>query len=111
MSRAIVAAVAAALGLAACSTLKEVGGETALSGQQLDAALGLYGPYSQFMQIDGKPTYVWRRHYTADAQDYYCELRIETGYRRTISASVMQGYPQACRLFSVRYSAHTNAGG
>ena len=108
MSRAIIAAVAAALGLGACSTLKEVGGESALSGQQLDAAVGLYGPYAEYLVLAGKPTYVWRRLYPVDALDFYCELRVETGYRRTINRSLMQGYPAACQMFSVRYRSQNN---
>lgn len=106
MSR--LAAIAGALLLAACQTTAETGGANALYGEELDAALGLYGPYAEYLMLDGKPTYVWRRNFQTADQNYFCELRVETGFRRTISRSVMQGFPDACRLFSVSYKAARN---
>lgn len=96
------------LGLAACSTVSEVTGDSALSGHDLDAAVGLYGPWEDFVVLDGRPTYIWRRHYVDQKKNYYCELRVEMGFRRTISRSTMQGFPDACRLFSVRYKSNLN---
>lgn len=115
----------AALALCGCQTMDEVTGDSALAGQPIDSALALYGPWEEYAVIDGKPIYIWRRHYTSTTPpaeiasgtaasaatatrisgptDYYCELRVEMGFRRLISRSLMQGYPDACRMFSVRY--------
>jgi hypothetical protein len=71
-----------------------------LEGKQLDAALGRYGSWSERLTMEGRPTYIWRRSLVADKQAYFCELRVETAFRQTISRSVMQGYPDACRLFA-----------
>lgn len=107
MLRAI--GIAAFVTLAGCQTLGEVSGGSALSGQELDTAVGLYGPWAEFLVLDGKRTYVWRRQYVADdRKPYFCELRVEMGFRRTISGSTLQGYPEACRLFAVRYRTANN---
>lgn len=91
------------LGLSACASAGEVTGSDALSGQPLEAAISLYGPYENFLVLDGRPTYIWRRRYEAEGKEYFCELRAEMGFRRQISRSLMQGFPDACRLFSVRF--------
>ncbi|WP_374472398.1 hypothetical protein [Phenylobacterium sp.] len=95
-------AVAGLISLGGCQTLAPAGAEGALSGQELDAAVGLYGPWTEYLVLDGKRTYLWRKRYAGGPQDYYCELRVEMGFRRTISRSFIQGYPQACRLFAAR---------
>ncbi|WP_334162095.1 hypothetical protein [Phenylobacterium sp.] len=100
--------IAAFAALAGCQTLGEVSGGSALSGQELDTAVGLYGPWAEYLVLDGKRTYVWRRHYVAEDKPYFCELRVEMGFRRTISTSTLQGYPDACRLFAVRYRTANN---
>ena len=92
---------ALALATAACAT-PGAGGESRLAGQDLDAAVGLYGPWSDSMVLNGRPTYVWRRQVTAEAKAYYCELHVQTGFRRTISRTTLQGFPDACRLFGAR---------
>lgn len=94
-----------ALCLAACGTVGEAGGESALAGQDIGAAVGIYGPWETFAVLDGKPTYIWRRSYVAEEKTLFCELRIELGFRRAISRSSMQGFPDACRLFGVRYKS------
>lgn len=104
----LILAITAAVLLTGCSTVREVTGNSAIDGQPLDAAVAIYGPWEQLVVLEGVQTYIWRRHYTAESKDYYCELRVETGYRKTISRSVMQGFPDACRLFSVRYRAKVN---
>ena len=70
-------------------------------------AVNLYGPWDSQMTIGATPIYVWRRHYTASdtKQEFYCELRVEMGFRRTISSSQMQGYPAACNLFGIKYTS------
>jgi len=100
--------IAALVAVAGCQTVSEVGGDSALSGQELDTAVGLYGPWQEFLVLDGKRTYVWRRHYLAEEKPYFCELRVEMGFRRTISRTFVQGYPEACRLFAVRYRTANN---
>lgn len=97
-------AIACAIVVAGCAGTGAATATDSLEGQQLDAATGRYGAWAQQMNLGGKPTYIWRRSYVADNQPYYCELRIETGFRQTISRTSMQGYPDACRLFAVRYS-------
>ncbi|MCR5879477.1 hypothetical protein [Phenylobacterium sp. J367] len=109
-------AAACALALGACATAGgrvsiadgavaggPVGVATArsgLDGQQLDAALGRYGSWNERLTLEGTPTYIWRRAVVADTGAAYCELRVETAFRQTISRSVFQGAPQACRLFT-----------
>jgi hypothetical protein len=99
--------IGAFVALAGCGTTNVVSGESTLSGKDLQMAVNLYGPWEGKMDIDGVSTYVWRRHYTASdtKQDFYCELRVQMGFRTTISSSVMQGYPAACNLFGITYKS------
>jgi hypothetical protein len=101
------APITALLALAACATPAAVSGDNRLSGQDIQAAVGLYGPWDQRVVLGDQPIYIWRRHLrpAGAASDVYCELRIETAYRTTVSRSQMQGYPAACDLFSVRYKS------
>ena len=100
----------ALLALSACST-----GKTPVSsqflGQHIDAVTALYGPWAEVVTLEeGRPMYIWRRNMTVDTANYYCELWIETGYRKAVARRVMQGYPAACRQFQVRYVAAGMAG-
>lgn len=100
--------IAALLALGACATNSAaVPGENNLTGKDIQAAVAIYGPWSQQLTLSGQPVYIWRRHLrpAGSATDVYCELRIETGYRTTVSRSQMQGYPAACNLFSIRYTS------
>lgn len=101
-------AVACAIALTGCASTGAATATNSLEGQQLDAALGRYGAWAEQTNLGGKPTYIWRRSYVAADQAFFCELRIETGFRQTIAHTSMQGMPDACRLFSVRYSAPGN---
>jgi hypothetical protein len=101
-------APAAFLALAACQTVGEVSGESALIGEELDSAVGLYGPWAESLVLDGRQTYVWRRSSTIEGKVYFCELRVETSYRRTVSRAYLQGFPEACGLFSVQYRSEEN---
>lgn len=101
------ATVLSLLVLAGCSTTA-VSGASALSGQDLDAAYALYGPWEDQVTLEGRRYYIWRRRRIDDAGvERYCELRVEMGFRRMIQNSVMQGYPAACELFTVRYEVLT----
>ena len=99
--------ICAVLTLAGCATKAVVSGDSTLSGKDIQMAVNLYGPWDSQMTIDDTPMYVWRRHYTASdtKQDFYCELRVQMGFRRTISSSQMQGYPAACDLFGIKYTS------
>jgi hypothetical protein len=99
--------IAALLALAACATPAAVSGDSRLAGQDIQAAVALYGPWAEEVTLQGQRLYIWRRHFRAagGASDVYCELRVETGYRTTISRSQMQGFPAACNLFSIRYQS------
>jgi hypothetical protein len=98
-------AAAAVLLLAGCATTPVVDAPTALNGRELDTALNLYGPWDERVVLNGKPHYVWRRGVVLNGQTYVCELRAEVAYRNTIRASIVEGYPAACGLFSVQYTA------
>jgi hypothetical protein len=98
-------AIAAALLLTACATAPVVDAPTALNGRELETALNLYGRWDQRVVLEGKPHYVWRRAVILSGQTYYCELRAEVGYRNVIRASIVEGYPAACGLFAVHYTA------
>lgn len=100
----IVAAIAC-LALAGCATTPVVDAPTVLNGQALDTALNLYGPWEQRVVLNGQPHYIWRRGVLLNGQTYICELRAEVAYRNTIRSSIVEGYPAACGLFSVHYSA------
>lgn len=99
--------IAALLALCACATPAVVSGDSNLSGKDIEAAVNLYGPWDQHVLLGAQPVYIWRRHLrpAGAASDVYCELRIETAWRTTVSRSQMQGYPAACDLFSIRYKS------
>lgn len=91
--------------LGACATTDTVQAPTALNGRELDTALNLYGKWDEKIVLNGRPHYIWRRAILMNGQNYYCELRSEVGYRNIISDAVVEGYPAACSLFSIRYDA------
>jgi hypothetical protein len=99
------ATLLALLLLAGCTSVRELDPETALSGKDLDSAVGLYGPWEQKLTRNGRPTFVWRRHLVEGDAHYYCEMSVEMGFRQTISHSYMLGFPRACELFNVRFES------
>ena len=103
MKRPIVLALA--MLLAGCAST--VNGPSRLAGQELDAAVALYGEWSEEVTLDGEPTYIWRRTLVASGGPQVCELRVQLGFRRTISRAFMQGLPDACKLYAVRSESLT----
>lgn len=93
------------LALAGCQSIEN--GPSRLEGQNLDAAMALYGPWTEQTLIDGRPLYIWRRTLIAGGQPYVCELRLETGFRDAISKAYLQGVPDACKLFALKEEALT----
>lgn len=83
------------------------GGPSRLAGQELDAAVALYGNYVERIELDGGPTYIWRRTLIVGEQPRVCELRVQLGFRKTIRRAFMQGQPDACQLYAVKYEALT----
>jgi len=98
----LVGAGLALLLLSACAASKAPVSSQFL-GQHIDSVTALYGPWAEVVTLEGRPMYIWRRNTTIADANYYCELWIETGYRKAVSKRVMQGYPAACRQFQVRY--------
>lgn len=101
--RSVLPVLVAATALAGCASA--AGGPSHLTGQQLDAAVALYGPWADEIEFEDRPLYIWRRSFVQDGSPRYCELRIQLGFRRTIRRAYLQGFPDACRLFAVRYEA------
>jgi hypothetical protein len=93
-------ALALLIPLAACASTAN--GPSRLTGQELDAAVALYGPWAEQIELDGKPLYIWRRRLIQNGESRYCELRIELGFRQVIRQATMQGLADACKLFAVR---------
>lgn len=93
-----------ALIVAGCATAPALDAPSALNGHELETALNLYGRWDERVVLDGRPHYVWRRAVVMNGASYYCELRAEVGFRDTIKSSIVEGYPAACGLFTVRYS-------
>lgn len=93
-------ALALFIPLAACASTAS--GPSHLTGQELDAAVALYGPWAEQIELDGKPLYIWRRRLIQNGAPRYCELRVELGFRKIIRQATMQGLADACRLFAVR---------
>ena len=91
--------------LAGCATT--VNGPSRLSGQELDAAVALYGEWAEQITLDGEPTYIWRRTLMVEGKPRVCELRVQLGFRKTISRAFMQGLPDACALYAVRSESLT----
>lgn len=96
-------ALAALLGLVLAGCASTVNGPSRLAGQELDAAAALYGPWVDQTTLEGRPLYIWRRSLMANGQARYCELRVQLGFRKTIRRAFLQGMPDACALFAVRY--------
>jgi hypothetical protein len=86
--------------LAACASVAD--GPSRLAGQELDAAVALYGPWAEQVELAGQPTFIWRRTLVTGEVRHVCELRVQLGYHRTIRTAVMQGLPDACALYAVR---------
>lgn len=101
------ALAAATFSAAACSTTNEVEGTAAITGRDLDAATALYGPWDQkLIDRNDQPVYIWRRHMTDTAgKSYFCELRVEMGWRNVIGRALTHGYPGACDLFKVKFES------
>lgn len=102
--RIAISAMLAAAALAGCATAPVVDGSSALAGKDMATALSLYGRYDQKVMLEGRPHYIWRRAVVMNGDTYYCELRAETGFRDTIRSTIVEGYPAACSLFTVRYT-------
>ncbi|THD80618.1 MAG: hypothetical protein E7812_07770 [Phenylobacterium sp.] len=86
--------------LAGCQTPAAANGPSRLAGQRLDAAVALYGPWSEEIQLEGQPAYIWRRTMVRNGSPEVCELKVELGFRDTIRATSMRGVTEACRLFA-----------
>jgi hypothetical protein len=99
-------ALAMAIPIAACASTAN--GPSRLTGQELDAATALYGPWAEQVELKGRQVYIWRRSLIARGGRHFCELRVELGFRQTIRTASMQGLPDACALFAVRTEALTN---
>jgi len=99
------AALALLIPLAGCAST--VNGPSRLTGQDLDAAVALYGEWAEQVTLDGQPTYIWRRTLLVNGQPRVCELRVQLGFRRTISQAFLQGLPDACQLYAVRSESLT----
>ena len=100
MKRAITAVALSTL----CACASTANGPSRLTGQELDAAVALYGDWVDQVELEGgRPLYIWRRSLVRGGSPRYCELRVELGFRRTIRKAYMQGFPDACKLFAVRY--------
>lgn len=78
-------------------------GPSRLAGQELDAAVSLYGPWVESITLQGQKTYIWRRTLITAGEPRVCELRVQLGFRQTISRAFLQGQPEACKLYAVRY--------
>ena len=98
MKRLLVLALMAPL--AACATSGS--GAAQLAGQDLEAAVALYGPWAEQIELAGQATYIWRRTLVAGEATHVCELRVQLGFHQVIRTAVMQGLPDACALYAVR---------
>jgi hypothetical protein len=98
--------LAAALALSACETVMQ--GPSRLTGQRLDAAVALYGPWAEEIQLSGQPLYIWRRTLLVKGEPQVCELRVQLGYHDIIKSAVLQGVGGACELYAVRTEGTTH---
>ena len=98
-------AICAALALAGCQTTAAANGPSRLTGQNLDSAVALYGPWAEQIELEGRPVYIWRRTLIRNGSPEVCELSVELGFREAIRAISMRGVPEACRL----YATHTES--
>ena len=96
-------ALLAGLGLLLAACTSVANGASKLPGQNLDAAVALYGPWTEENTPEGQPVYIWRRTLIAAGDKKVCEMRITLGFRRTIGDVVIQGQPDACKLFAIKY--------
>jgi hypothetical protein len=104
MVRLAAALTGLALALGACATTGSIGnGASKLPGQNLDAAVALYGPWTEEITPEGQPMYIWRRTLVSGEEKKVCELRVTLGFKRTIGDVIIQGQPDACRLFQIKY--------
>ena len=94
-------ALAPLIALAGCAAT--VNGPSRLTGQELDAAVALYGDWADQVELDGQPTYIWRRTLIVGDQPRVCELRVQLGFRKTIRRAFLEGQPDACKLYAVHY--------
>lgn len=89
--------------LAGCATSFEGERPSSLYGQHVDAAVALYGPWQEQMMLEGKRYYLWRRSAETPEGPRYCELRLEITPKQLIARRLLQGYPQACDLFTAHF--------
>ena len=101
--------IGAALMLSGCAIGPATDLSSPLYGQHLDTLAALYGPWSETLTLEGRPLYVWRRMVQVDGGEHYCEIWVETGFRKAISRRTMQGYGPACQQFALR-DARTRPG-
>lgn len=92
--------------LAGCASADN--GPARLTGQDLGAAVALYGDWTEQVTLDGQPTYIWRRTLLVDGEPRVCELRVQLGFHRAITRTLLQGVPDACRLYALHTEALTN---
>lgn len=99
----LAALLAALLPLGACVTAFEGEQPSSLYGQHSDAAVALYGLWDEAVTLNGRRYYIWRR--TAETTDgvRVCELRLEITPKQIIARRLVQGYPEACDLFTARF--------
>ncbi|MCR5875808.1 hypothetical protein LRS10_17555 [Phenylobacterium sp. J426] len=100
-----VAALALAAFTAGCATEFEGERPSSLYGQHTDAAVALYGPWDEALNLNGQRYYLWRRSVETDEGLRFCELRLEVTERNVIARRLLQGYPDACQLFAARFVA------
>ena len=98
--------LAACLGLCACETV--VQGPSRLTGQPLDSAVALYGPWVEEVRLSGQPVYIWRRTLIVQGVAQVCELRVQLGYHDIIRSAALQGVGGACQLYAVRTEGTTH---
>jgi hypothetical protein len=91
-----------------CATVEVVDPPTALNGRELTVAVDLYGQWDARLTIGGEPQYLWRRAVVSENKPYVCELRAFVSLRNVIRKVTMEGFPEACALFSVQYASTTD---
>jgi len=89
--------------LAGCVTSFEGERPSSLYGQHVDAAVALYGPWQDQMTLAGKRYYLWRRSVETTEGPRFCELRLEITPKQLIARRLLQGYPEACGLFTAQF--------
>ncbi len=89
--------------LGACATAFEGEQPSALYGQHSDAAVALYGRWDDAVTLEGRRYYIWRRRVETTDGERVCELRLEITPKQLIARRLIQGYPEACQLFTARF--------